>query len=97
MHRLLNLTQGLAGALLFFVGANAVAADPEAAGRGVLVVMNDRIHGAHSLTKIAPLAPDDTAGMPATAFKTAPSPFRTSAPAASNASACAAKTSGARW
>ena len=31
--------------------AIAVAADPEAAGRGVLVVMNDRIHGAHSLTK----------------------------------------------
>jgi L-asparaginase len=31
--------------------AVAVAADPEAAARGVLVVMNDRIHGAHSLTK----------------------------------------------
>ena len=31
--------------------AVAVAADTEAAGRGVLVVMNDRIHGAHSLTK----------------------------------------------
>lgn len=31
--------------------AVAVAADPEAEGRGVLVVMNDRIHGAHSLTK----------------------------------------------
>ena len=31
--------------------AVAVAADPEAARRGVLVVMNDRIHGAHSLTK----------------------------------------------
>ena len=31
--------------------AVAVAADPEAAGRGVMVVMNDRIHGAHSLTK----------------------------------------------
>jgi L-asparaginase len=31
--------------------AVAVAADPRAAGRGVLVVMNDRIHGAHSLTK----------------------------------------------
>jgi L-asparaginase len=31
--------------------AVAVAADPAAAGRGVLVVMNDRIHGAHSLTK----------------------------------------------
>jgi len=31
--------------------AVAVAADPDAIGRGVLVVMNDRIHGAHSLTK----------------------------------------------
>lgn len=31
--------------------AVAVAADAAAAGRGVLVVMNDRIHGAHSLTK----------------------------------------------
>jgi L-asparaginase len=31
--------------------AVAVAADPDAARRGVLVVMNDRIHGAHSLTK----------------------------------------------
>lgn len=31
--------------------AVAVSADPQAAGRGVLVVMNDRIHGAHSLTK----------------------------------------------
>jgi len=31
--------------------AVTVAADPETAGRGVLVVMNDRIHGAHSLTK----------------------------------------------
>ena len=31
--------------------AVSVAADPEAADRGVLVVMNDRIHGAHSLTK----------------------------------------------
>ena len=29
----------------------AVAADPRARGRGVLVVMNDWIHGAHSLTK----------------------------------------------
>ncbi|MCA1792523.1 MAG: asparaginase [Desulfobacteraceae bacterium] len=29
----------------------AVAADPDARERGVLVVMNDRIHGAHSLTK----------------------------------------------
>jgi L-asparaginase len=31
--------------------AVAVAADPNAKGRGVLVVMNDQIHGAHSLTK----------------------------------------------
>jgi L-asparaginase len=31
--------------------AVAVAADADAAGRGTLVVMNDRIHGAHSLTK----------------------------------------------
>lgn len=31
--------------------AVAVAAAPETADRGVLVVMNDRIHGAHSLTK----------------------------------------------
>lgn len=31
--------------------AVAVAADPHSRERGVLVVMNDRIHGAHSLTK----------------------------------------------
>src|SRR6201993_5202685 len=31
--------------------AVGVAADPNAKGRGVLVVMNDQIHGAHSLTK----------------------------------------------
>jgi len=31
--------------------AVAVAADPDAAERGVLVVINDRIHDAHSLTK----------------------------------------------
>ena len=31
--------------------AVAVAGDPNAKGRGVLVVMNDWIHGAHSLTK----------------------------------------------
>jgi L-asparaginase len=31
--------------------AVAVAADPKAEGRGVLVVMNDQIHAAHSLTK----------------------------------------------
>jgi len=31
--------------------AVAVAADPQSVDRGVVVVMNDRIHGAHSLTK----------------------------------------------
>jgi L-asparaginase len=31
--------------------AVAVAADPQAKDRGVLVVMNDQIHAAHSLTK----------------------------------------------
>jgi L-asparaginase len=31
--------------------AVGVAADPQARGRGVLVVMNDQIHAAHSLTK----------------------------------------------
>jgi L-asparaginase len=31
--------------------AVGVAVDPDAKGRGVLVVMNDRIHAAHSLTK----------------------------------------------
>jgi len=31
--------------------AVAVAADPDACERGVVVVINDRIHGAHSLTK----------------------------------------------
>ncbi len=31
--------------------AVAVAADPDSRNRGVMVVMNDRIHGAHSLTK----------------------------------------------
>jgi len=36
--------------------AVAVAADPQAAGRGVLVVMNDWIHGAHSLTKTSTTA-----------------------------------------
>jgi L-asparaginase len=30
-----------------------VAADPKAKGRGVLVVMNDQIHAAHSLTKMS--------------------------------------------
>jgi L-asparaginase len=36
--------------------AVAVAADPHARGRGVLVVMNDWIHGAHSLTKTSTTA-----------------------------------------
>jgi L-asparaginase len=36
--------------------AVGVAADPNAAGRGVLVVMNDWIHGAHSLTKTSTTA-----------------------------------------
>jgi L-asparaginase len=38
--------------------AVAVAADPNAKGRGVLVVMNDEIHGAHSLTKMSTTAVD---------------------------------------
>jgi L-asparaginase len=36
--------------------AVAVAADPRAKGRGVLVVMNDQIEGAHSLTKTSTTA-----------------------------------------
>jgi L-asparaginase len=36
--------------------AVGVAADPQARGRGVLVVMNDWIHGAHSLTKTSTTA-----------------------------------------
>ena len=36
--------------------AVGVAADPAARGRGVLVVMNDWIHGAHSLTKTSTTA-----------------------------------------
>jgi L-asparaginase len=36
--------------------AVGVAADPEAKGRGVLVVMNDWIHAAHSLTKTSTTA-----------------------------------------
>src|SRR4051794_20698252 len=36
--------------------AVAVAIDPNAKGRGVLVVMNDWIHGAHSLTKTSTTA-----------------------------------------
>src|SRR5512137_158711 len=36
--------------------AVAVAGDPNSKGRGVLVVMNDWIHGAHSLTKTSTTA-----------------------------------------
>ena len=36
--------------------AVGVAADPKAKGRGVLVVMNDWIHSAHSLTKTSTTA-----------------------------------------
>lgn len=36
--------------------AVAVAADPKAKGRGVLVMMNDHIHAAHSLTKTSTTA-----------------------------------------
>jgi L-asparaginase len=36
--------------------AVGVAADPKAGGRGVLVLMNDWIHGAHSLTKTSTTA-----------------------------------------
>jgi len=36
--------------------AVGVAADPKSRGRGVLVVMNDWIHGAHSLTKTSTTA-----------------------------------------
>jgi L-asparaginase len=38
--------------------AVAVAADPEAAGRGVLVSVNDQIHGAHDVTKTHTTATD---------------------------------------
>jgi L-asparaginase len=41
---------------LNFFNAVAVAANPEAAGRGVLVVINDWIHGAASLTKVSTTA-----------------------------------------
>lgn len=41
---------------LNFFNAVAVAANPEAAGRGVLVVINDWIHGAASLTKTSTTA-----------------------------------------
>jgi L-asparaginase len=43
------------GPLNLFNGVG-VAADPASAGRGVLVVMNDWIHGAHSLTKTSTTA-----------------------------------------
>ena len=36
--------------------AVSVAADPNAKGRGVLVVLNDWIHAAHSLTKTSTTA-----------------------------------------
>ena len=36
--------------------AVAIASDPQAKGRGVLVVMNDHIHAAHSLTKTSTTA-----------------------------------------
>ena len=36
--------------------AVGVAVDPQSAGRGVLIVMNDWIHGAHSLTKTSTTA-----------------------------------------
>jgi L-asparaginase len=36
--------------------AVGIAADPQAKGRGVLVLMNDWIHGAHSLTKTSTTA-----------------------------------------
>jgi L-asparaginase len=41
---------------LNFFNAVAVAANPDAAGRGVLVVVNDWIHGASSLTKASTTA-----------------------------------------
>jgi L-asparaginase len=38
--------------------AVAVAADPNAKGRGVMMVMNDQIHAAHSVTKTSTTAVD---------------------------------------
>ena len=45
------LTAVSADGPLNLYNAVGVAIDPNAKGRGVLVVMNDWIHGAHSLTK----------------------------------------------
>jgi L-asparaginase len=44
------------GPLNLYNNAVGVAADPNARGRGVLVVMNDWIHAAHSLTKTSTTA-----------------------------------------
>jgi len=41
---------------LNFFNAVGVAVDPNAKGRGIMVVMNDWIHGAHSLTKTSTTA-----------------------------------------
>jgi L-asparaginase len=49
-------TAGSADGPLNLFNAVGVAADPQSAGRGVLVVMNDWIHGAHSLTKTSTTA-----------------------------------------
>src|ERR1700745_2382413 len=47
---------GRAGGPLNLFNAVGVAVDPRSRGRGVLVVMNDWIHGAHSLTKTSTTA-----------------------------------------
>ena len=44
------------GPSLKLYNAVGVAADPKAAGRGVLVVMNDHVLDAHSLTKTSTTA-----------------------------------------